>query len=533
MTTNFGWIDYLIIVVYLAALTGIGIYFSRRQKNLEDFFLAGRSMGWLPIGLSLMAALNSGIDYIMVPGATIRFGIVFMAAIFSWLFLYPWVAYVMLPFYRRLKIFSVYEYLERRFDVTVRTLAASIFLLWRLGWMATALYVPCLAITAVTGGQLPLIPLIIVLGAVVTLYTMLGGIEAVIWTDVVQFFIMFLGLGVTVWVVVSNVPGGVAAILKIAHAEGKTDIIGNISAGAGAGVFAQIKHLFSNPDTIVGVLIASIVGRMSMYTSDQVMMQRFQTTRSLQGARRAFVTNSAGDALWTISLAFVGLSLFAFYKANVLPPEIAANTDQIFPYFMSTVFPTGVTGLVIAAILAASLSSIDSAINSCTSVVMVDFYNRFVGRRRAPDEKLTEAEQRSQVRVSRITTAVFGFVGIVLATQVSRIGMVINIAFSVIQTFTGPLLGIYLLGMFSERTRSLGVLIGGIVGTGVSLYLAFYTKLGFVWPTVFGLIASLIIGYLASLLVPGTTSPEARQLTWRNVVRLPLLDEEENEPARS
>jgi Na+/proline symporter len=157
--TNFTWIDVAIIVGYLAMLVAIGVYFSRRQKGIESFFLAGRRMGWLPIGLSLMAALNSGIDYVAGPSTIFKFGLIFTAGALSWVFLYPWVAYVSLPFYRRLQTVSAYEYLERRFNVGVRILAACIFLLWRIGWMGTAMYVPALAIEAITAGRIPTAPL--------------------------------------------------------------------------------------------------------------------------------------------------------------------------------------------------------------------------------------------------------------------------------------------------------------------------------------------------------------------------------------
>lgn len=524
MSTHFGLLDGVIIVAYLAALTGIGVYFSRRQTSLEHFFLADRRMGWLPIGLSLMAALNSGIDYIGMPGTTLKFGVIFVVTALSWFFIYPWAAYVMLPFYRRLKIISVYEYLEHRFDVRVRTLAASIFLLWRIGWMATALYVPCLAIDTVTGGRLPLVPLVVVLGTVVTLYTMLGGIQAVIWTDVLQFCVMFLGVAVTVIVIVSNVDGGVAAIWNVSNAAGKIQFSKAMPAMDG-GALAQVAAFLRDPDTFTGILVSTIVGRMSVYTTDQVMMQRFQTTRSLAGSRSAFVVNSVGDAVWTVSLTFVGLSLFAFYQHNTLPAAVSANTDQIFPYFMSTVFPTGVIGLVIAAILAASLSSIDSAINSCTSVVMVDFYNRLWLRRRDGAARLSPDDQRSQVRVSRLATLLFGIVAILLATQVSKIGMVIRIGNTVIQTFTGPLLGIYMLGMFSGRSRSAGVLAGGVAGTAASLYVAFGTSIGFMWPTVAGLLTTVIVGFAASLAVSGGASVSALGYTWRSVMRLPLPED--------
>src|SRR4051812_21093510 len=176
MHTNFGAIDALIIFAYLVMLTLIGVYFSRRQSNLEEYFLASRSMSWLPIGMSLMAALNSGIDYIMQPSWIIIYGLVGIVGVFSWFFLYPWTAYVTVPFYRRLNVLSAYEYLETRFDQNVRTLAALIFLLWRIGWMATAIYVPCLMLSTISGGMLSTWALVIVLGFVVTLYTMLGGI---------------------------------------------------------------------------------------------------------------------------------------------------------------------------------------------------------------------------------------------------------------------------------------------------------------------------------------------------------------------
>src|ERR1700716_3326964 len=148
-------IDVVIIVVYLAALACTGLYFSRRQTNLDEFFLARQSMRWLPVCLSLMAALDSAIDYLMQPSSTIRYGLILLVGTSSWLLLYPWVARITLPFYRRLNLYTTYEYLEARFDVRVRTLAAGIFIVWRLGWMATAIYVPCLAISAATGGRIP------------------------------------------------------------------------------------------------------------------------------------------------------------------------------------------------------------------------------------------------------------------------------------------------------------------------------------------------------------------------------------------
>lgn len=178
------WIDGTIIIAYLLVLLGVGFYHARRSRGQRDFFLAGREIKWLAIGFSLMAALNSGIDYLMQPAAMIKFGVYTMVGSLSWLVIYPYVFHIALPLYRRLNSISVYEYLENRFDGRVRALAASIFVLWRFGWMATALYVPSLAISVATGGRISVTVMAVTLGTVVTLYTMMGGIRAVVWNDV-------------------------------------------------------------------------------------------------------------------------------------------------------------------------------------------------------------------------------------------------------------------------------------------------------------------------------------------------------------
>ncbi len=389
MQTAFTGIDAAIVIGYLAAMAAVGVYFSRRQTTLDEFFVARRSMAWLPVGLSLMAALNSGIDYLMQPSATIRFGIVLLAGTSSWIFLYPWVSRVTLPFYRRMNLYSAYEFLEARFDVRVRTLAAGIFVAWRLGWMATALYVPCLAIDAATGSRFDLRLMILGLGVLVTLLHDArrhpgGDLER---RDSVLHHVR--------WTRRHRVDcADQRAGRPLRDLGGRAGCRQDVAAGVGLGGHGSPglrAIIFMQPITLPALVITMVLGRMASYTSDQVMVQRFQTTRSMADSRRAYLVNAAGDVLWMFGLSFVGLALLAYFTHHPLPPEYA--TDKILPYFMSQAFPAGAVGLVIAAILAASLSSIDSAINSCTTVVVVDFYNRFRGGR-----------AETQVRVSRIAT---------------------------------------------------------------------------------------------------------------------------------
>ncbi len=513
--THFQWLDVAIIVLYLAVLAAVGFYWSNRQKNLEMFFLAGRGMGWIPVGLSLMACLNSGIDYIMGPSTTIKYGIVILIGVSSWFFLWHWVRKVTLPFYRRLKVYTAYEYLENRFDESVRLLAAAIFLLWRIGWIATAMYVPCLAMHAVSGGALPIVPTIIVLGSVVILYTVLGGMKAVIWTDVIQFFVMFGGLAITLFIAISNVQGGIGEILRTAGEAGKLSFAFNIPGFAEAGPLQKIVLFFKTDITWLGLFIAVIVGRLTVYTSDQVMVQRFQTTKSLKDARQAFIINAVGDAVWMIGLSVVGLALFAYFKAQNIP--MGEKPDEIFPSFMASHFPTGIIGLVVAAIFAASLGAIGSAINSCTSVVIVDFREYIL---RKLGKQADRNGDSSQVRISRIATLAIGIVAIIISSNVGRLGDLIEIANKVIQLFTGPLFAIYIMGMFTEKANSRGVLIGGLTGALTSAYVAFLSEIGFVWPSVFGFTAALAIGYLFSLIL-GEKHCEKCKLTFKNIMKLP------------
>jgi SSS family transporter len=451
----------------------------------------------------------------MQPSATIRYGFVLVLGILSWLALYPWVAKVAFPFYHRLNFYTAYEYLEARFDVRVRSLAAAIFILGRLGWMATAMYVPSPAINAASGGQVDLNTMTIIVGTLVTLYTMLGGIQAVIWNDVVQFCIMFGGLGATVWICFANVAGGLGEIFSVAQANGKLDFWPPLVDPQATTFGAQVISFFEQPMTVVALLTALIVGRAAQYTTDQVMVQRLQTTRSEADARQAFIVNAAGDALWMIGLCFVGLALFAYFQHRPLPAEFA--TDKLVPYFMSLEFPPGAVGLVVAAIMAASLSSIDSAINSCTSVAVVDGYLRLYLGKTSAGGSISAEDNATQVRVSRVATVAFGALGTLLACNVSRIGTLLEIANKLVNAFTGPLFGIFLLAMFSRRATSGAALSGGIAGAVAAYYVAYHSSIGFLWPSTFGLAASLAVGLLFAAVSPAPAP--AADLTWWGVMR--------------
>jgi Na+/proline symporter len=353
-----------------------------------------------------------------------------------------------------------------------------------------------------------------------------------------------------VGVVIYQVPGGVSGIWNTASADGKTAMAYHIPGFGDAGLWDKIRMFFAEPKTWLGLLIASVVGRMAGYTGDQVMIQRFQTSKSVKDSRQGFIINAMGDSVWTIGLSFVGLGLYAYFKAKGWPTELEGDDakDHTVPYFLRTMFPTGILGLTLAATLAASLSAIASGINACTTVTVVDFYERLIkGKSKVPQSEMRDAreEGRKDVALSRAITIVFGILGMCLAIWVSLTGQnIIVIAQKVIQTYTGPMLGIYCLGMFTRRTNATGALLGGIIGTAVALYIAFFFGyrdaagkwhyyITFLWPTVFGFVTTMLSGSLLSLVVGGEPSERAKELNWYTVMKRPLpeSDRAPQEPA--
>lgn len=529
-------LDWFIVLAYLATLTGIGIYFSRRQTSLDEFFGGGKQVGWLTLGVSLMAALNSGVDYIQAPALVYTFGMVYMAQLLTWIPIYFWVTRVTVPFYHKLDTDTPYEYLERRFGIGVRSIAAAIYVLWRIGWMGVALYVPCLALKAATGGELNVTWIVVVTGLVVTIYTMLGGLKAVVWTDVTQFCVMFGGLSATLAIIIGKVPGGFFEVLRIGRETNRLSLTAQIPGWADADWLGKLSLYLTTEVTFVGVFLCILVGKLTAFTADQVAIQRLQTIKSHRQARNAFVINALSDVVWMLVLGFVGLALFAYFQFETFPEQL--QNDKVLPYFMSRVFPTGLMGLVVASIFAASLSSVDAALNSTTSIVVMDFYDRLWLKRSISSSPLSNKEQRHQVFVSRGVNLMLGLTAILIAANVERMGELYTVTNKLLGAFFGGLCGVFLLGMFSKRANGKGVVLGALVGLAASCFLSFFSALtvlhepfrslvgspivsvlseiSWQWPPVVGLILTLLVGAFASCGGRSTTGPAP--LTFYRVV---------------
>ncbi len=357
----FSFLDYLLLFAYLLVMVSIGVWVGRGQKDTREYFLAGRSMGWFPLGISTIASLYSAISYMGTPSEYFTHGAEFAVQMLAAFPSAVVVIFVFMPFYHRLKVYTAYEYLEKRFSVTVRSLASSVFILWRILWMGTAIYVPSLVLHTVTG--FALLETIVAVGTVATLYTVLGGMRAVIWTDVVQFFVLFCGSILALWVVSSAV-GGISGIWTVAEAGGRTRVL-DWSLDPTVRI------------TTWGAFLSGLVAHLGTYGTDQVSVQRYLSARSLKVMQQSFLMNMGGGFPLGLMMISIGLGLFAFYQLNPgqLPADIQG--DRVFPYFIASQMPAGLRGIMIAAILAAAMSSIDSGLNSVTTAIMNDFVKRF------------------------------------------------------------------------------------------------------------------------------------------------------------
>lgn len=502
-------LDWVVLCAYLGGTIALGASFYKGQKTTKDFFLAGRSMSWFPVGLSVCATLFSAISYIALPSANQKYGIVLMAGSLAVFLCIPIVNRVFLPFYHKMQVYSAYEYLEKRFDVRVRCLASGLFIIWRVVWMATAVYAPSLALWAATAGQIPLVPTIIILGAFATVYTMLGGMKAVIWTDVLQFAALFGGMVLAIVFILNKVPGGLPAIWETAQAAGKTRFIIEVPGMAEAQTIGAKLHAYffltSERCTLLAVVIASFIGHVGFYTVDQATVQRYFTAKSLEDSRKAFWLNSFANVSLHFGLAFLGLALLAYFKQYPHPASIqgqAFNTQWRYPYFAATALPAGVAGLILAALYAATMSSVDSGINSCTTAFMVDFWRRLrYGDISIDEASDSEAKSRDDLRLARLLTIVLGVFVTVAACFVGKLGSIIVIAGKLVNGFCGPMFMIFLMGMFTKRAKSLGVAYGAVLSMAIMWHYTFFApvQLNFKWTSALGFVLAFTFCYGLSL----------------------------------
>ena len=485
MSHHFSLVDVGVLLVYILITLYIGLRHAKKQKSLEDYFLAGRNVPWWAAGISIVASDTSAVSYMGMPAYVFQKDLqLLMGILISFPVVWVIVACLFVPFMARLHLYTVYQYLEKRFGVVARSGASALFLLLRSGHLAVAIYIQALALELITG--LDITTAVWVCGGVVTFYTVLGGMRAVIWTDVIQFFVTTGGIIVVLGTIVWTFGGNVAEIWRLCADTGHTRLV-NLDFSP----FVQT--------TLWWLVLGQGLNTLGAYSTDQVLVQRYLSTKSRRDMVKAIALNGALCIPQVICLFCVGLGLTAYYLLDPALAATLAKPDQVLANFIVNVLPVGVAGLVIAGMLAATMSSVSAGINSLSTATMIDFIQRF--------HPSASATADTDVRQAKWVSVVWGVLITIPAVYVGRFGTVMESCMTVIGFFTGPLLAMFLLGVLTTRTNQRGLLLGAVAGIVASWYTYYQGVSWLLWgPSGCGV--TLAAGYLLSYLFP-TPNQEA------------------------
>jgi SSS family transporter len=553
------WIDWTLIVLYLTWMVWDGIRLTKRSNELEGFFLGGRALPWWAVGLSVMATQLSAITMIGTTGQGFVDGMRFLQYYYALPIAMVILSLTLVPFFHNARVYTAYEYLERRFDAKTRAFTSLLFLLSRSMSLGVVISAPAVVFAVMLGTTVTNAVLITALPTIA--YTMFGGVQAVAWTDVKQMFLIVGGLIAAVIVLMLNLPPDIGVVdgLRIAGSAGKLRTF-------------DFSFDLTNQYTFWSGTIAALFLFMSYFGTDQSQVQRYLTTPSVDEARGSLLMS----AYWKIPLQalvlLVGVFLFLFYTFTPQPLLFDSRTDQamrtgpraidyvaleqqfgeatasrsaaaavmtraraagdmqqlagageqfkarevevkelrakalqlvretrddanyndvnyVFPTFIMTRMPPGLVGLLIAAILAAAMSTIAGELSALSTASVIDFYRRFV-RQEAPDHHF--------LMVSRVTTVFWGLFASAVAVYAAQLGSLIEVVNRFGSYFYGSILGVFLLAIGFKRATANGAFIGLIAGMTCVGLAATYTKVAFLWHNVTGAVAVVVVGLLVS-----------------------------------
>jgi solute:Na+ symporter, SSS family len=476
---KFGGLDWTVIALYFVAVIGISVYVSRSMGNTTgDFFLGGQKIPWWAAGLSIFGSKLSALTFIAIPAKAYATDWVYIMNNIMIVAVAPIVTFFYLPYFRKLKLTSVYEYLQIRFNTKVKLLGSLTFVVFQLSRLGVVIYLPALVLSTVTG--INIFACILLTTLITTAYSVAGGIEAVVWTEVMQVFVLLGGALASFFFITYHTEGGFSGLIHEAYANDKFRV-----ANLGWSISQPVLWVVG-----IGALLTNLV----TYTSDQVVVQRYLTTSTEKEARRSIYTN----ALMVIpaSLIFFGVGTALWYFFRQHPGDLNPNgrTDDVFPWFISQELPAGLSGLVIAGLFAATMSTISSSMNSIATVVTTDFYKQFK----------KSATDRQCLRFAKLFTILLGAMGCLIAIYLVYLqnASIWDQYLKIIGLFGGCLAGMFAAGIFFPRINSTGIMTGFLLSSIGLYFLQRSNTVSFFLYPLFAVAGCVIIGYLFSFLFP-------------------------------
>jgi SSS family transporter len=465
MPSTLAPLDISVVILYVLGTTLLGVWFTRRQRSLRTYFVGDRNVAWWLILISIVTTETSAVTFLSVPGVSYATGgdMTFLQLAFGYIVGRMLIAWLLLPLYLRGELFSAYEVLRQRFGPAVQRTASALFLLTRTVADGLRLYLAGLLLHSCT--RWPVELSVLAMAAVTLAYTFLGGMKAVIWTDVVQFILKIGGGFVALAVIVTQLPDGWDTFSAVGATADKFRVL-NFSTN------------WTNPYTFWAGLIGGAFLTMASHGADQMMVQRYLCSRSLREARTALVLSGFTVAFQFVLFLLVGIGLFVLARTGAMSPPPGTRPDEVFGYFIVHNLPTGLVGLVIAAVLAAAMSTLSGSLNSSASATVTDFYKPL-------RPGLGEGHY---LFVARGLTILWGLAQIgvgLLAVSFQQQRSVVNDVLAVAGFTTGMVLGLFVLGRFRRPVASWAALTGLIVGFLVVFAVWLPPRLGYyglAWP---------------------------------------------------
>jgi len=482
-------LDFAIIALYLAGITLFGLRFRKKQRTLRDYFLAGREIPWWAIALSIVAAETSTLTIISIPGLAYDTDLTFLQVVMGYVVGRIVISFILLPHYFRGDLFTAYELIERRFGRGLRSLTAGLFLVTRAAAEGVRVYAVSIVVSIALGtGEVASIAIITVLTLI---YTFEGGLAAVIWTDVVQTFIYVGGTIIGLGTILHLVPGGWSAIHAAAASAGKLQIF-NFSGN------------FLVPYTFWAGVIGGTFLTTASHGTDQLIVQRLLAARGQKQSVTALLSSGVAIFVQFALFLIVGVMLWAYYRT---PSSAFGRPDRIYPTFIVSRMPHGISGLLIAAILAAAMSNLSAALNSLSSSAIMDFYARL----------RPQADETTKMRLSRVATLMWAAILFGLAIiALHKVGRVIEVGLQIASVAYGALLGAFLLGTLTRKANQTGAMVGMACGFVTELYLWLWTPVPWTWWVAIGTCVTFIVGYMFSRILPDSPAQDVSPTQLQN-----------------
>lgn len=494
--SSFGALNYTMLALYLLIVLGIGLVCSLGNKTTDDYFRGGQNIPWWGAGVSIFATTLSSITFMSMPAKAFSSNWIFVLANLPILLIAPFIIRVIMPIFRRLNVTSAYEYLERRFNLATRLFGSAAFVLFQLGRMAIVMFLPSLALATV--GNFDVMWCIGLMGILTVVYCIFGGIKADIWTDFVQAIVFMGGAALTLIYVISKTDGGLGAAYTLARDNGKLKMID--------------WSLDYTTATIWVIIIGNIFANLITYASDQCAIQRYMSTESEAKARRSIWLNAVIAIPSTVVFFLVGTALYVYYTnhADRFVPGI--KTDAVFPLFIARELPPGLAGILLASVFAVAQSTISTSMNSMSTVIVTDWFNRL--------KRVPPTPQQGLV-LARVLVGVIGVFGTACAMLLAVAGVqsIWDLFLEILGLTGGALAGLFLLGILTERANGFGATVGMVVSVVVLFFVQRYSNAHFFLFGMTGILTCMIVGYIASLATPAYSAQRLRGLTYASLKR--------------